>query len=96
MYHRKLRTIVGNTVTGNVVNGVRQTARDLFDLYVLSIHHMPLLDFMDKLPYVFPKDAFINGLISINWFNFSEEFEEINADRRWTNGKYENNTRSFV
>jgi hypothetical protein len=63
LYHRKLRTVVGWAASDAVMpSGGRQTARDMFDLYVLSRSVMPLRPFIESLPYAFPEDAFAGGL----------------------------------
>src|SRR5690606_24887942 len=48
LYHRKLRTITGMT-QGDIPENGRQTARDLFDLYVLDQSHKPIPEFIDEI-----------------------------------------------
>ncbi|MDP2759915.1 MAG: nucleotidyl transferase AbiEii/AbiGii toxin family protein [Sideroxyarcus sp.] len=86
LYHRKLRTVSGNG-SGDTVEGGRQKARDVFDLYVLSKTHMPLLEFMDTVPYSFPKIAFFEGLAAMPWFELIDELGEIVCDEQWESGK---------
>lgn len=83
LYHRKLRTVAGGGAKGDAVEGGRQKARDLFDLYVLSVAFMPIREFMASLPYAFPMDAFDNGLASMPWFDLVDELGEIVCDERW-------------
>ncbi len=83
LYHRKLRTVSGHVADGEQPDGGRQAARDLFDLYVLSRAHSPILEFMQTLPYEFPKAAFCNGIASMPWFDLMQELGEIDADARW-------------
>jgi hypothetical protein len=87
LYHRKLRTVAGSGATGEEVEGGRQKARDLFDLYVLSVEFMPIRQFMASLPYTFPSDAFDNGLASMPWFDLVDELGEIVCDERWNAAK---------
>ncbi len=84
IYHRKLRTVAGSASEGEAVIGGRQTARDLFDLYVLSKAHVPILPFIKSLPYHFPLDAFCNGLVSMPWFDLAEELAQIQAHEKWS------------
>jgi Nucleotidyl transferase AbiEii toxin, Type IV TA system len=86
LYHRKLRTVSGSVAAGDEVIGARQTARDLFDLYVLSKAHMPIRAFMASLPYAFPAGAFDNGLVSMPWFELMDELRELVVDERWRAG----------
>lgn len=87
LYHRKLRTVAGSASEGEAVIGGRQTARDLFDLYVLSKAHMPILAFIQTVPYHFPLDAFCNGLVSMPWFDLAEELSQIQASENWNEAK---------
>jgi predicted nucleotidyltransferase component of viral defense system len=86
LYHRKLRTVSGSVAAGDEVIGARQTARDLFDLYVLSKAHMPIRAFMVSLPYAFPTAAFDNGLVSMPWFELMDELRELVVDEQWRLG----------
>ncbi len=87
LYHRKLRTVAGSGSEGESFVGGRQTARDLFDLHVLSVTHMPLQEFMEFLPYQFPVAAFENGLANMPWFELMDELGEIVCDNRWNQAK---------
>lgn len=87
LYHRKLRTIAGSGAAGDSFEGGRQTARDLFDLYVLSMEFQPIKAFMQSLPYHFPSDAFDNGLASMPWFDLMDELGEIICDEKWAHAK---------
>lgn len=87
LYHRKLRTVSGRLSEGDQVIGGRQTARDLFDLYVLSNAHASLMKQMESLPYSFPKEAFITGLVAMPWFELQQELSEIVCSPQWVQGK---------
>ena len=87
LYHRKLRTVCGHAATGDSFEGGRQTARDVFDLYVLSRKVMPLRPFMQSLPYPFPVPAFDNGLASMPWFELMDELGEIVCAKEWSHAK---------
>lgn len=87
IYHRKLRTVAGHASEGDAVIGGRQTARDIFDLHVLSKAHLPILPFIERLPYHFPLDAFCNGLVSMPWFDLADELAQIQASERWIEAK---------
>ena len=87
LYHRKLRTVAGSGQEGEGVLGGRQTARDVFDLYVLSQTVMPLRPFMDTLPYAFPITAFEEGLAAMRWFDLVPELQEILCAPRWNAAK---------
>jgi Nucleotidyl transferase AbiEii toxin, Type IV TA system len=87
LYHRKLRTVSGHITQGDSVQGGRQTARDLFDLYVLSQMVMPLRPFMQSLPYAFPTAAFDNGLACMPWFELMDELQEIVCAAQWSQAK---------
>lgn len=87
LYHRKLRTVSGRLSEGAEVVGGRQTARDLFDLYVLSRAHKPIREFMATVPYAFPSDAFDNGLSSMPWLELAEELHQIRCAPEWEEAK---------
>ena len=87
LYHRKLRTVAGSGSRGDSFAGGRQTARDVFDLYVLSKAFKPLAEFMASLPYAFPSAAFSNGLASMPWYDLADELGEIDCADRWAHAK---------
>lgn len=87
LYHRKLRTVSGQASQGYSFEGGRQTARDLFDLYVLSQEVMPLRPFMQSLPYAYPTAAFDNGLASMPWFDLMDELAELVCAPKWAKAK---------
>lgn len=89
LYHRKLLTVAGHgqDEEHDSFAGGRQKARDLFDLYALSIHHMPLAEFMASLPYAFPSGSFINGLVSMPWLDLIDELEELICAPQWQKAK---------
>jgi hypothetical protein len=87
LYHRKLRTVCGRLNEGSEVVGGRQTARDLFDLYVLSKACMPIREFIATLPCAFPTDAFDNGLSGMPWLDLAEELHQIRCAPAWEEAK---------
>lgn len=87
LYHRKLRTVCGRLNEGSEVVGGRQTARDLFDLYVLSRACKPIREFIATLPCAFPSDAFDNGLSGMPWLDLAEELHQIRCAPAWEEAK---------
>ncbi|UOD51462.1 nucleotidyl transferase AbiEii/AbiGii toxin family protein [Orrella daihaiensis] len=89
LYHRKLRTVArhGQGEEPDSFDGGRQKARDLFDLHVLSVKHMPLPGFIESLPYPFPTGSFINGLVSMPWLELIDELEELICAPQWAQAK---------
>ena len=87
LYHRKLRTIAGQGSEGDSFEGGRQTARDVFDLYVLSSAFKPLPEFIESLPYAFPTAAFYNGLASMPWYDLVDELGEIVCADEWAHAR---------
>ncbi len=87
LYHRKLRTVVGwaDAQVPQPVGG-RQTARDMFDLFVLSQARMPLRAFIERLPYAFATTAFEDGLANMPWFDLILELKETIAAPKWQAG----------
>lgn len=89
LYHRKLRTVVGwADAHAQYPAGGRQTARDMFDLYVLSQVVKPLEPFIDSLPYAFPFEAFVSGMAAMPWFDLKDELEQTIASPNWQQGKF--------
>ncbi len=79
LYHRKLRTISGSGYGKNTV-GARQTARDLFDAYVLSKQVQPIHEFLaesNRHGANFPADAFCANLLGMPWIDLMDEFEGL-------------------
>ncbi|MCK5405756.1 MAG: nucleotidyl transferase AbiEii/AbiGii toxin family protein [Desulfobulbaceae bacterium] len=85
LYHRKLRTVSG---TGSVLSqsgrelgqGHRQTARDLYDLYVLDLKQEPIDQFVDRINKDgarFPVEIFRQNLSAIPWMDLIDEFEML-------------------
>ncbi len=85
LYHRKLRTITGTaevtTVSGAITNkGARQTARDLFDLYVLGREVTPIGEFIAKINAHganVPEDALERGIRAMPWMDLMDEFDRL-------------------
>lgn len=78
LYHRKLRTISGSGYGKNTI-GARQTARDLFDAYVLN-RGQPIHEFIaesNKHGANFPMDAFCANLLGMPWIDLMDEFEGL-------------------
>ena len=86
LYHRKLLTITHAGGDGRTAHGGRQTARDLFDLWVLSQAVAPLGEFMARVPYDYPRAAFEDGLYEMPWFELIPQFKEIMASASWMAG----------
>lgn len=79
LYHRKLRTVSGSDY-GKETKGARQTARDLFDIYVLSQKIKPLHAFVEEINghgANFPQDAFCANLLSMPWMDLMDEFDRL-------------------
>lgn len=76
LYHRKLRTISGSGY-GKNTTGARQTARDLFDAYVLNLQIQPISEFLtesNRHGANFPVDAFCANLLGMPWIDLMDEF----------------------
>ncbi len=79
LYHRKLRTISGSGY-GKETKGARQTARDLFDTFVLSKKVKPLHSFIEGINVAganFPQDAFCANVFSMPWMDLMDEFDNL-------------------
>ncbi len=91
LYHRKLRTITGSggriSPTGRMIPaGARRTARDIFDLYVLSSEIMPLLEFVRKINThgaALPEAMLISGLKAVRWMELMDEFEMLQPVKKY-------------
>ena len=91
LYHRKLRTITGTgevvTETGRVAGkGARQTARDLFDLYVLSKEIKPIMEFVAEINSRganVSERALESGIRNIPWKDLMDEFETLEVAERY-------------
>lgn len=82
LYHRKLRTISGSG-NSEVPKDGRQTARDLFDLYMLDKMVKPIPEFVteiNKLGANFPEKAFLTGLALMPWIEMMDDFEQLEFD----------------
>lgn len=80
LYHRKLRTISGNRTHESSHQGGRQTARDLFDLFVLHKEIKAIHTFIDEANHHganFPIDAFSANVISMPWMDLISDFENL-------------------
>ena len=91
LYHRKLRTITGTgeiiTGTGRVAGkGARQTARDLFDLYVLSKEVKPIMEFVSEINNRganISERALESGIRNIPWKDLMDEFETLEVAEKY-------------
>ncbi len=83
LYHRKLRTIAGtghsvSTVGQDHLQGGRQNARDIFDLYVLDSQQESIHQFVERINghgANFPVDGLIRGISRMPWNELIDEFE---------------------
>ena len=60
--------------------GNRQTARDLFDLYILDRDIEPIDRFIERINLngaSFPQDLFLQGLASVSWLDLMDELEAL-------------------
>ncbi len=81
LMHRKLRTLSGSGLgpDGRPMGG-RTTARDLFDIYVLSTTYKPVWQFITDINghgANFPVESYAAGVKSIDWISLIEDFEEM-------------------
>lgn len=79
LYHRKLRTLSGSGY-GKDTKGARQTARDLFDAYVLSTQVQPIHGFLNEANQHganFPQDALCANIMSMPWIGLMDEYEGL-------------------
>ncbi len=92
LYQRKVRTITGSgegvaSLTGRTVQaGARQTARDLFDLYVLSNEIKPLLEFVREINRHgagVPEALLIDGLKKVRWMELMDEFDMLDVAEKY-------------
>jgi hypothetical protein len=82
LYHRKLRTISGSGNSDRPVDG-RQSARDLFDLWVLDQMIQPINGFIlsiNRQGANFPQKAFITGLLAMPWLDMMDEFDQLDIN----------------
>jgi hypothetical protein len=82
LYHRKLRTVSGSGYGDRPIDG-RQTARDLFDLFMLDHDVKKIHDFIkeiNKYSANFPEKAFITGLASMPWIDMMDDFAQLEFD----------------
>ncbi len=87
LYHRKLRTMSGVFTTAGAIKGSRQTARDAFDLYVLSESVEPLSQFVNRINSHganVPIEGFCRGILSMPWLDLMTDFEELETLEPWT------------
>lgn len=92
LYHRKIRTITGAgegsvSSTGRTAHaGARHTARDLFDLYILSNEIRPLMEFVRTINghgAAVPEALLISGLRKVRWIELMDEFGMLQMAERY-------------
>jgi len=91
LYHRKLRTLSGNLTPQGKAQGGRQTARDLFDLFVLNREIKPIHQFINDINQHganFPVDALCAQLIAIPWMDLISEFDNLERLTPFDRGIY--------
>ena len=79
LYHRKLRTISGNGY-GKQVTGARQTARDLFDVFILNSQGQSIEQFLaaaNAHGANFPVDSLCANILAMPWIDLMGEFENL-------------------
>jgi hypothetical protein len=79
LFHRKLRTISGNGF-GKVINGARQTARDLFDIYILNNQIESIGQFIanaNSHGANFPVDSLCANILSMPWIDLLNEYDGL-------------------
>lgn len=91
LYQRKLRAITG---TGEVITktgwaagkGARQTARDLFDLYVLSKEVKSIMKFVagiNRRGANVSERALMSGIRNMPWKDLMDEFETLEVTEKY-------------
>ena len=93
LYYRKLCTITGtgycvSTIGNAELQGGRQNARDLFDLYVLDSQHEPIVKFIERINHHganFSVDGFIRGISRMPWMELADEFVRLEVFPQFEN-----------
>ncbi len=86
LYHRKVRTVSGMYLVDGSVKGGRQTARDVFDLYALSLAVEPLHQFVSRVNEQganIPVEGICKGILSMPWIDLLDDFEELEMLGDW-------------
>jgi hypothetical protein len=86
LYHRKIRTVSGMFLKDGRIQNGRQTARDLFDLYVLGQEVKSLSVFIEHINQHganIPLDGMMRGILTMPWIDLLDEFEELERHERW-------------
>ncbi len=87
LYHRNIRTVSGMYLKDGSIQGGRQTARDLFDLYVLSKSIEPLSQFMTRVNAHgtnIPVEGICKGILSMPWIDLIDDFDELERLGSWS------------
>jgi hypothetical protein len=86
LYHRKIRTVSGMFLKDGSIKDGRQTARDIFDLYVLGQSIESLNSFIDRINNHganIPIDGTIKGILTMPWIELLDEFSELDRLDLW-------------
>ena len=86
LYHRKIRTVSGMFLKDGRIQHGRQTARDLFDLYILGQEVKSLSVFIEHInQHVanIPLDVMMRGILTMPWIDLLDEFEKLERHERW-------------
>ena len=86
LYHRKIRTISGTYHQDGGIVGARQSARDIFDLFVLNARVKPLSDFVPEINRHgadVPEEGLYQGLLNLPWEKMQHEFEDLERTPDW-------------
>lgn len=81
LYHRKLRTISGISKSDG-----RQTARDLYDLFVLDKEIERISDFVGRINKKganFPAEMFCQKMSAIPWIDLMDEFDGLERSQKY-------------
>ena len=84
--HRKIRTVSGLYLKDGSIGGGRQTARDIFDLYVLSQSVEPLSNFVDRVNRHganIPVEGLRKGILGMPWIDLMDDFDEFEKLGQW-------------
>lgn len=86
LYHRKIRTVSDVYSKDGRVKGSRQTARDSFDLHVLSQSVEPLSKFVARINSHganIPIEGLCSGILSMPWIDLMDDFGELEKLNQW-------------
>lgn len=98
LYHRKLRTVSGSGYGPDAI-GARQTARDLFDLYVLGKVVAEPSDFVSEINKHganFPTEAFCSQAAIMPWDRLIDEFCDLELSEKYATVSLEYDVKPFL